>query len=384
MKTVTPNTVLDYYDGIQIFTANDDIGGQYICTMVGTEGDYGRYLIAGVSPANLHLFRCGEMDLRTLLLESPPYERFITIASGTFSDSLNLTALKESLEHSSLLPQKGFFLEEEPIEDQLVSEARARNNLVLEIITTPPEASSGHRMRANALGRLILRIQNLVRRAYSAEIRDMKRSVHHHVGMNNVPLLDVTVPSAIGSYRIVMESAYPSDMYGYSELSRAMKRVDRVFATGNDPATAHLGLQEHRGHLAGSYIKLMRLLADSDTGLRYRWAAADSSTSSTYGVTRSQASQLADALESLTALSTETVMLAGKLEQANDRLGTWCIADGDGYRHYGKSKDPSELDGLVIGKSYEFACVESIEIDGTGKEKRKLVLQTLKPRLVPS
>ena len=111
MKTIMPNTVLDYYDGIQIFTANDDIGGQYICTMVGTEGDHGRYLIAGVSLANLHLFRCGEMDLRTLLLESPPYERFTTIASGTFSDSLNLTALEEPLEHSSLLPQKGFFLE---------------------------------------------------------------------------------------------------------------------------------------------------------------------------------------------------------------------------------------------------------------------------------
>ena len=56
MKTVTPNTILDYYDGIQIFVANDEIGGQYIAAMVGTEGDYGRYLVAGVSPANLHQF----------------------------------------------------------------------------------------------------------------------------------------------------------------------------------------------------------------------------------------------------------------------------------------------------------------------------------------
>lgn len=120
MKTVTPNTILDYYDGVQIFTARDEIGGHYIGTMVGTEGDYGRYLVTGVSPSNLHLFRCGEMDLRSLLLASPIYERFITVASGKFSEPLRLTSVQEALEQSSLLPEDGFFLEEEPIQDELV------------------------------------------------------------------------------------------------------------------------------------------------------------------------------------------------------------------------------------------------------------------------
>ncbi len=120
MKTVTPNTVLDYYDGVQIFTAADEIGGQYVGAMVGVAGDHGRYLITGVSPANLRRFRCGEMDLRTLLLASPAGERFIAIASGKFSDPLRLTPLEEPLEHGSLLPEAGFFLEEEPVQDQLV------------------------------------------------------------------------------------------------------------------------------------------------------------------------------------------------------------------------------------------------------------------------
>ena len=120
MKTITPKTILDYYDGIQIFVAYDEIGGQYVAAMVGTEGDYGRYLVVGVSPANLHQFRCGEIDLRELLLASPKYERFVTVASGKFSDPLNLTAVEEPLEHSALLPEEGFFLEEEPIQDPLV------------------------------------------------------------------------------------------------------------------------------------------------------------------------------------------------------------------------------------------------------------------------
>ena len=127
MKTVTPTTVLDYYDGIQIFAAQDATGGQYIGTMVGTEGDYGRYLVTGVSPADLHLFRCGEMDLRALLLASPTDERFITVATGKFSDPLRLTAVEEPLEQTAFLPEEGFFLEEEAIEDTPVSEAEAGN-----------------------------------------------------------------------------------------------------------------------------------------------------------------------------------------------------------------------------------------------------------------
>jgi len=121
MKMITPTAVLDYYDGIQIFTAADKIGGNYLGAMVGTVGDHARYLVTGVSPSNLRRFRCGEIDLRTLLLASPPHERFITVASGTFSDTLSLTALEEPLEHSSLLPDEGFFLEEEPIREFMVS-----------------------------------------------------------------------------------------------------------------------------------------------------------------------------------------------------------------------------------------------------------------------
>ncbi len=381
MKTVTPNTVLDYYDGVQIFTASDAIGGQYIGTMIGTEGDHGRYLITGVSPAHLHLFRCGEMDLRALLLASPIYERFITVASGEFSDPLSLTALEEPLEQSSLLPAEGFFLEEEPVQDPLVSKARLQNNLVLEIITTPPESFAGHRMRANVLGNLILCIQKLVRHAHRAESGSTRRASRNIRSIPNAHLMDVTVPAAAGSYRIVMEPANPPDMFGYSEMSKAMERIDRVFASGSDPATARQNLEEHKGHLAGSYIQLLRLLADSKTGLRYRWATADSVQIRNAGVTRTQASQLADVLETALSLSTEAVTLRGRLEQANEWQRTWGIEDDAGNRHQGTASDPAELAGFTIGAFYEFMCFESVDIDATGKERRTLTLQNSKPLL---
>lgn len=381
MKTVTPNTVLEYYDGIQVFTASDEIGGQYIATMVGVEGGHGRYLVTGVSPVNLRLFRCGEMDLRNLLLASPAYERFIAVASGKFSDPLNLAPLDEPLEDTLLLPEEGFFLEEEPVQDLLVSEAKVRNNLVLEITATPPEAMYGHRMRANSLAHLILRIQSLLLHAHRAETRGARRANRRQANAAGAHLMDVTVPAAAGSYRIVMEPANRPDMFGYSELTKAMERVDRVFASGSDPATARQNLQEHKGHLAGAYINLMRFLSNSGAGVRYRWAAVDSTETKTASVSRMQAKQLADALDGHIELSTETVTVTGRLEEAGDRLGRWWIADNYGEHHHGNAEDPSELDGLTIGNYYEFVCTESIEVDATGREIRILTLQTPKPLL---
>ena len=236
-------------------------------------------------------------------------------------------------------------------------------------------------MRAESLGNLILYMQRLVRYAHQAELRLLRQASSRIRNTSRAHLMDVTVPAAAGSYRIVMEPANPPDMFGHSELSRALERIDRVFASGNDPATARQNLAEHKGHLAGSYIKLMRLLADSGTGLQYRWATTDSIESRNAGVTRVQASQLADVLEVAIELSTEAVTVRGRLEQASDRLGTWCVAEGDGERHYGKVEDPTELDGFIIGLSYEFVCAETVDIDATGRERRTLTLQTSKPLL---
>ena len=78
MKTVKLTEVLDYYDGIQIFTARDPIGGHYVCDMIDTVGDFDRYAVVGVRPERLADFRAGRVGLRTLLLESPDGEWYIT------------------------------------------------------------------------------------------------------------------------------------------------------------------------------------------------------------------------------------------------------------------------------------------------------------------
>ena len=109
MKTVKLSEVLDYYDGIQIFAARDPIGGHYVCDMIDTVGDHDRHAVVGVRPERLEDFRAGRVDLRTLLLESPGGEWYITVADGMIDDSLTLEPQQEPLAETDYLPEEGFF-----------------------------------------------------------------------------------------------------------------------------------------------------------------------------------------------------------------------------------------------------------------------------------
>ena len=131
MKTVKLTEILDYYDGIQLFAARDPIGGHYVCEMIDTVGDFDRYVVVGVRPERLDEFRAGEVDLRTLLLEPPDGEWFITVADGTIDDPLTLVPQQEPLAESEFLPKEGFFLEApNPVSESDIQQAVQRGNVV--------------------------------------------------------------------------------------------------------------------------------------------------------------------------------------------------------------------------------------------------------------
>ena len=131
MKTVKLTEILDYYDGIQLFAAHDAIGSHYVCDMMDTVGDFDRYVV-GVRPERLDEFRTGGVDLRTLLLEAPDGEWFITVADGTIEDPLTLVPQQEPLAETEYLPEEGFFLEAPtPVSESDIKQAVERGNVAV-------------------------------------------------------------------------------------------------------------------------------------------------------------------------------------------------------------------------------------------------------------
>ena len=294
MTSISPTEILIYYDGVQVFAGRDPIGGHYVGMMLKRMSRYDRFLVTGVRPERLRQFRCGTVDLRTLFLEAPGGQWHKARAGGDLGDCVELEPQEGNIaDADDLLPLEGLTLHDGPIDDLAMQEARARHNAVFEFSIAPPEAAEGHRVGMNTLGGLLLQVQSVVECAYEDAVRDLSSQATRELHPPDGYLMDVVVPAAAGSFRVVLEAAKPPDKFGYGGLVLGLQRLDAVFAAVEDPDLAREGLREHQGRLAGSFIELMQLLAANDTGINYSWAYPGARVASYGGVSGADARWLA-------------------------------------------------------------------------------------------
>ena len=69
--------------------------------------------------------------------------------------------------------------------------------------------------------------------------------------------------------------------------------------------------------------------------------------------------------------------ISGTLQQFNRSAGTWGLFTAAGVTTGKIAADGPTMDGLEVGSYYQFNCIEEIEIDFTGREKRTLYLQSI-------
>ena len=132
MKTAKITEILDYYDGILAFAAQDPIGGHYVGSLIERTRENDRYLVVGAKPERLNDLRNGKVDLRNILLESPDGEWYITTPEGAIDDPLTLDPQQETLADTDYLPGYGYYLgpEEPPDVDAKIQRALERGKVV--------------------------------------------------------------------------------------------------------------------------------------------------------------------------------------------------------------------------------------------------------------
>jgi hypothetical protein len=375
MKTIQHTTTLFYYDGPQVFEARDMIGGHYVAVMVEPKNGHDRYLVAGVAPERLRQFRAGTLDLRSLLAEAGAEDWYLTAAATGLDQPLVLELQAAPLTASGLLPDEGFLLHDRPAEEIALKEARERNNLVLEIAAEPPEAAEEHRIRVGTLIGLLGHVQTMIKHAYGVALRELSSENRRAIDTTDAHLMDVVIPAAPGSFRVVLEAAKTPDLLGQNELARAMQRVDALFENAANPARALATVKAHRGHLAGAYLRLLRFLAQHKTGLRYSWAEPSFAKPNYRAVSEAEVGPLVDVLSGVSNLGGESLTLVGALEKVNRGGGTWGLLTEEGVCSGKVREGGPSLDGLKVGGRYRFSCVEEIEeVEGTGREQRTLYL----------
>jgi hypothetical protein len=65
-KKFNISQILVYYDFPEIFIASDDVGTNYLCLLVDTEGELINYISTAISTKRLSSFINGSVDLRDI------------------------------------------------------------------------------------------------------------------------------------------------------------------------------------------------------------------------------------------------------------------------------------------------------------------------------
>ena len=85
--------------------------------MIHTVGDAGRYLVVAVAPDPLRRLYAGDLDLRTLLLESSVDGWFTALVDHDFERPVSLESQQGQLLEMDYLPEAGFRLGKTPADD---------------------------------------------------------------------------------------------------------------------------------------------------------------------------------------------------------------------------------------------------------------------------
>ncbi len=117
MKTIKHTNTLVYYDGVQVFAGRDAVGDHYVGAMIDTVGDANRYLVVAVAADLLRRFYAGDLDLRTLLLESSVDGWYTALVDDDFERPVSLEPEQGSLLEMDYLPEAGFRLGQTPADD---------------------------------------------------------------------------------------------------------------------------------------------------------------------------------------------------------------------------------------------------------------------------
>ena len=128
MKSISYTNTLVYYDGVQVFAGRDADGARYVGVMVDSTEEADSYLVVAADPRPLRRFYEGDLDLRTLLLESSGESWYTALVPDDFEKPVPLEQHQGPLTKTGYLPEPGFLLRGAPVEELMAASPKGEDH----------------------------------------------------------------------------------------------------------------------------------------------------------------------------------------------------------------------------------------------------------------
>ena len=380
MYKLRHSETLVFYDGPELFVAYDQLDTAYVCLLVDLKDEIDKYICVPVSKGRLANLLSGEMDLRQVLESSETGEAYEGRVIQGNLEHFDVRPLSGGDIPEAWLPEEGFFIEGWPVSDtRVVEEAHERNQAVIHWAFRPPEATLEPKITAEHLSQGVKLVQRLLKWAYSLAMRDGDRRVRERMEPAENIALEVYAFSP-GSFTLHMQAAAGGDLFGYSEIAKALSILDEVSSSEQDLEDTVAMIARYGGHFATAYKNLLRFIVENETPVSYEWSMPPREDSTRRNIPRRSAQPLYDALVLRVDIGREEKRLVGTLSKVDLDRSTWRLHDDEGSGHNGHWDQTSTvtLGGLVIEtQRYEFVCEERLEEEhATGREFTRLYLKS--------
>jgi hypothetical protein len=379
MKIIKIIEILIYYDGVELFLAEDELDMKYICLHTESQ-ELDTFLCAPISRRRLNEFYNGEIDLRSIY-ESPELNTLYTIKTdGLSEEEFELFLLNTGSVSEQWLPEPGFIFNKSISDETIVNEAIEKKRAIIHLSLNPPEARTESKIETEKLIEFLSAFQNILKFSYKKSIRYLNSNTRDMLDKNENFETEVFSFSN-GSFTIHLQSKIVADALGYVDLVKALDKFDEIAIAMHNPEKMFDTLKNNQGHLINSYKKLLNLIIENDTPINYSWSYPEIKSFKMHNISKQNAIPIIDLLNQKKELEIEIVELEGRLIKADVNNGFWTLkSEETGKEHKGKIADQSgiSLSGLILeSQIYKFICEEKIEQEVmSGKEITTFWLQS--------
>lgn len=364
---------LIYFDGPQLFVAEDRIGTNYLCLIADEIDDVDQFLCMPLSSSRLREIEQGNLELRAAFLE-PEIGDLYTGSERSANNTLTLTVSVDNEVPEDWYPQEGFFLD--PVES-IAAEARSRNRAVVSFALNPPESQEEMKIEVPRLTIGLQLFQRLVKHAYSRAISNVNSSTKELLSDADKYQLEVFSISP-GSFTVNMQSKSSADLIGHVDLERSLKLVDEAVAASSDLEAASEFLRQNKGHFLNAYRKLLNFIVENNSPVGYRWSTPNNDVYGGNALSVETAQPLYEFLTLRQELTAEPVTLTGTFTKVDVERGYWTLRSQQEKKSFSGKTDSegSILRGITADLDiYRVYCEERLEeISSTGEEKTQLFL----------
>jgi hypothetical protein len=352
----------------------------YVCLLVEEEDNLDTYLTVPVSQGRLSHLIARELDLRAVFETSETGEFYVGKVAGGDLTQITITPIQTSEVSQNWLPDPGFLLPELPPPDEdIAREAIRRRRAIIRYSLSPPEAEQESKISAEHLSQAVRLLQRVVTHAYQKALRDLSADMREILAAPEQYQLEVYGFSQ-GSFTLYVQTAAPADLFGYSQIARALEVLDDVVREVDDKDRSIEAVAKYGGHFATAYKDLLKFVAETSTPISYEWSMPEGRFEARKQIFTAQARKVYEALSSRIDIALEKRVLVGRLTKVDENTGSWRLRSEEDNKEYSGKCDPAtrvELAGLVIEtQRYEFQCEERLfEERGTGREITRLILR---------